>query len=103
MALVGVLPQGFPPFTIPDVGLSDIGLLLGGAAGIAIVSLTDTISTASSFAARSGDEIDGQREMIGIGAANITDVQPTKPATSPPRRRPAPRPAVTSSGLCAPT
>ena len=35
------------------------------------MSLTDTISTASSFAARSGDEIDGQKEMIGIGAANL--------------------------------
>ena len=42
-----------------------------GALGIAVVSLADTISTASSFAARSGDEIDGSREMIGIGAANI--------------------------------
>ena len=71
VSLVGVLPQGFPPFTLPDVGVSDIGLLLGGALGIALVSLTDTISTASSFAARSGDEIDGQREMIGIGASNI--------------------------------
>jgi high affinity sulfate transporter 1 len=71
VSVVGVLPQGFPPFTLPDVGFSDIGLLFGGALGIALVSLTDTISTASSFAARSGDEIDGQREMIGIGASNI--------------------------------
>ena len=69
--VVGVLPQGFPPFTLPDVGLSDIGMLVGGAFGIALVSLADTISTASSFAARSGDEVDGQKEMIGIGAANI--------------------------------
>jgi high affinity sulfate transporter 1 len=71
VSVVGVLPQGFPPFTLPDVGFSDVGLLFGGALGIALVSLTDTISTASSFAARSGDEIDGQREMIGIGASNI--------------------------------
>jgi high affinity sulfate transporter 1 len=71
VAVVGVLPQGFPPFTLPDIGFSDIGLLFGGALGIALVSLTDTISTASAFAARSGDEIDGQREMIGIGASNI--------------------------------
>ena len=54
-----------------SVRLSDLGLLIGGALGIAVVSLADTISTASSFAARSGDEIDGNREMIGIGAANI--------------------------------
>jgi MFS superfamily sulfate permease-like transporter len=48
-----------------------MGLLVGGAFGIAVVSLADTISTASSFAARSGDEVDGSREMMGIGAANI--------------------------------
>ena len=71
VSLVGTLPRGFPPFTIPHVPLSDLGLLVGGALGIAVVSLADTISTASSFAARSGEEIDGSREMIGIGAANI--------------------------------
>ena len=60
-----------PPLTIPHVPLSDFGLLIGGAFGIAVVSLADTISTASSFVARSGEEIDGSREMIGIGAANI--------------------------------
>ncbi len=71
VSLVGTLPQGFPPFTIPHVAFSDLGLLVGGAFGIAVVSLADTISTASSFAARSGEEVDGSREMIGIGAANI--------------------------------
>jgi MFS superfamily sulfate permease-like transporter len=71
VALVGVLPQGFPPFTIPHVGLSDLGPLLAGAAGIALVSLADTISTASAFAARTGQEVHGNGEMIGIGAANL--------------------------------
>ncbi len=69
--VVGVLPQGLPPFTLPRVGLSDLGLLVAGAFGIALVSLADTISTASAFADRSGDEIDGRGEMIGIGAANL--------------------------------
>jgi MFS superfamily sulfate permease-like transporter len=71
VSLVGELPQGFPPLTIPDIDLDDLGLLAAGALGIALVSLTDTISTASSFAARSGDEVDGRGEMIGIGAANL--------------------------------
>jgi high affinity sulfate transporter 1 len=69
--LVGPLPQGFPPLTIPAVQFSDLALLLAGAAGIALVSLADTISTASAFAARTGQTIDGNKEMIGIGAANI--------------------------------
>jgi high affinity sulfate transporter 1 len=71
VSLVGELPQGFPPFTFPQVEWSDIGLMVAGALGIALVSLTDTISTASSFAARSGQEINGNQEMIGIGAANL--------------------------------
>jgi MFS superfamily sulfate permease-like transporter len=71
VSLVGVLPKGFPPVTVPSVPLSDIAPLVGAALGIALVSLTDTISTASSFAARAGQEVDGNREMIGIGAANI--------------------------------
>ncbi len=67
----GPLPEGFPPFTIPTVPLGDLALLFAGALGIALVSLTDTISTSSAFAARTGDQVDGDREMIGIGAANI--------------------------------
>jgi len=71
VSLVGVLPKGFPPLTIPHVRLADVGLLFAGALGIALVSLADTISTASAFAARTGQEIDGNGEMIGIGAANL--------------------------------
>ncbi|WP_374970262.1 SulP family inorganic anion transporter [Terrabacter sp. BE26] len=69
--LVGVLPKGFPPFTIPEIQRGDIALLLGGAIGIATISLADTISTSSAFAARSGQEVHGNQEMIGIGAANL--------------------------------
>ncbi len=69
--LVGELPQGFPPFTLPGVPVSDLPLLIGGALGIALVSLADTISTASAFAARAGQEIDGNQEMVGIGMANV--------------------------------
>lgn len=71
VSLVGVLPQGFPPFTLPWVSASDLALLVAGALGIALVSLTDTISTASAFAARSGQEVRANQEMIGIGAANV--------------------------------
>ena len=69
--LVGELPQGLPALTIPHVRHSDWLPLLGGALGIALVALTDTISTASSFADRRGEEVDGNKEMIGLGAANI--------------------------------
>src|SRR5690606_39224564 len=68
---VGVLPQGLPRPSLPWTSLQDAGLLLLGAIGITLVSLTDTIATASSFAARRGDEVDPDQEMVGMGAANI--------------------------------
>ncbi len=71
VSLVGVLPKGFPPLTLPSVRLADLGPLFAGAAGIALVSLADTISTSSAFAARTGQEVDGNGEMIGIGVANL--------------------------------
>lgn len=68
---IGVLPQGFPPFTIPTVAWGDLPELFLGAVAIAVVALADTMSTASSFAARRGERVHGDQEMIGIGAANI--------------------------------
>ncbi len=70
VSLVGSLPAGLPSLTWPNP-ISDLPLLVAGALGIALVSLTDTISTASAFAARKGQEVNGNGEMIGIGAANI--------------------------------
>ena len=71
VATVGVLPAGVPSPSLPWTSASDIGPLLVAAVGITMVSLTDTIATAASFAARRGDEVDPDQEMIGMGAANV--------------------------------
>ncbi len=71
VATVGTLPQGFPKPSLPWTSLGDVGPLLLAAIGIVLVSLTDTIATASSFAARRGDELQPNQEMIGIGTANL--------------------------------
>jgi high affinity sulfate transporter 1 len=68
---IGVLPRGFPPFTVPTAAWSDVPPLFLGAIAIAVVALADTMSTASSFASRHGEQVRGNQEMIGIGAANI--------------------------------
>ena len=68
---IGVLPRGFPPFTIPSAAWSDVPPLFVGALAIAVVALADTMSTASSFASRHGERVRGNQEMLGIGAANI--------------------------------
>jgi high affinity sulfate transporter 1 len=68
---VGSLPQGLPTPVLPWTQLSDVAPLLIAAVGITIVSLTDTIATSTSFAARRGDEVNPDQEMIGVGTANI--------------------------------
>ena len=69
--IVGELPQGFPPLTLPIVSVGEIGLLVAGALGITLVALADTISTATAYARRTGQPVDGNQEMVGIGAANV--------------------------------
>ncbi|HTY97834.1 MAG TPA: sulfate permease [Solirubrobacteraceae bacterium] len=68
---VGSLPQGVPSPSFPWTSAKDVGPLLVAAVGITLVSLTDTIATATSFAARRGDEVRPNQEMIGMGAANL--------------------------------
>ena len=51
VATVGTLPQGFPTPSLPWTSFDDVGPLLLAAVGIVLVSLTDTIATASAFAA----------------------------------------------------
>jgi high affinity sulfate transporter 1 len=71
VATVGALPQGVPTPTFPWTNAGDVVPLLIAAVGITLVSLTDTIATATSFAVRRGDEVEPNQEMIGMGAANI--------------------------------
>jgi high affinity sulfate transporter 1 len=71
VATVGTLPRGVPTPSLPWTSIHDVGPLLVAAFGITLVSLTDTIATASSFAARRGDEVAPNQEMIGLGAANM--------------------------------
>src|SRR6476619_1189424 len=70
---VGALPRGLPTPGLPWTQLSDVAPLLVAAVGITLVSLTDTVATSTSFAARRGDEVDPNQEMIGLGSANVAD------------------------------
>ena len=69
--VVGMLPQGFPVPSFPKVAFSNLPLLVGGALGISLIAIGDTISTSAGFAARRGDEVDSNQEMVGIGSANL--------------------------------
>jgi high affinity sulfate transporter 1 len=71
ISTVGTLPEGLPRPSLPWTSVSDVAPMLIAAVGITLVSLTDTIATSTAFAARRGEEVKPDQEMIGIGSANI--------------------------------
>ena len=71
ISVVGPVPRGFPLPSIPLVGLSDIVDLLGAAVGIGLVSFADTSVVSRTFAGRHGYRVDPNRELIGLGVANL--------------------------------
>jgi high affinity sulfate transporter 1 len=71
VAVLGPLPQGLPTFVIPAVGVGDILPLLTGALAIAVVAFAETSVLSRTFAGKSGAAVDPNREIIGLGAANV--------------------------------
>jgi high affinity sulfate transporter 1 len=69
--IVGEVPAGLPGLFLPDIHLREIEPLLGDAAGIALIAFTSMMLTARSFAAKNGYDIDADRDLAAIGAANI--------------------------------
>jgi len=69
VATVGLIPQGFPSITLPDLNL--VMQLLPGAAGIALMSFTESIAAGRAFAAPSDPSIKADRELLACGAANL--------------------------------
>jgi high affinity sulfate transporter 1 len=69
IAVVGPVPAGLPRPDLPS--LADLPSLLLPALGILIVGYSDTILTARAFAVRGGYEVDPNRELLALGAANV--------------------------------
>lgn len=70
VGVIGAIAPGLPPLALPDVTLGDAGRLLGDALGIALLTFSDTILNARTFAERQGDHIRPSQELIGLGVAN---------------------------------
>ena len=70
--VVGDLPAGLAPPSLPGVGLDAVPLLLVGAVGIALVAFAEAVGPANEFARRHGGRIDPNRELVAIGAANTS-------------------------------
>ncbi len=71
IAVVGAVPRGVPLPALPSVHLTDVGELLVAAMGIALVSFADTSVLSRTFAARHRYRVDPNRELIGLGVANV--------------------------------
>lgn len=69
--IVGKIPRAVPTPGWPDVSGSDWLALAGGAFGLALVVFAESYSIAGRFAREHGDEVDADREMAAMGAANI--------------------------------
>jgi SulP family sulfate permease len=69
VSTVGLIPQGFPSLTLPDLAL--IEQLAPGALGIALMSFTETIAAGRAFARPGDPPIDANRELVATGAANL--------------------------------
>lgn len=70
--VVGAIPAGLPVPTLPRVAPADVGQLLLPAVGVALVGFSDMVLTARAFAARHGDTVDANQELLAMGATNLT-------------------------------
>ncbi|MCI5111187.1 MAG: sulfate permease [Marivita sp.] len=69
--IVGEVPQGLPPLTLPSLSPDLIGQLLMPAILISIIGFVESVSVAQTLAAKKRQRIDPDQELIGLGAANL--------------------------------
>jgi len=72
VAIVGPIQSGLPSVGLPDaVRFHDYLAAVASALGIMLVGFAEGLGAAKTYAAREGYEIDANRELMGLGAANI--------------------------------
>lgn len=69
--VVGNIPAGLPSFAAPDLSLSTIAALFTAAFVIALVGFTEAIAIARAMAARTGQRLNPNQELIGQGLGNL--------------------------------
>jgi MFS superfamily sulfate permease-like transporter len=70
-AVVGNIPRGLPSFTLPEAKTSAVIRLFPMAMIISLLGFMEAISIAKAMAARTGQRLDPNQELIGQGLANI--------------------------------
>lgn len=69
--IVGAIPQGLPPLTLPSLDFTLWSALAGPALLISIVGFVESVSVGQTLAARKRQRIVPDQELIGLGAANV--------------------------------
>ena len=69
--VVGHVPAGLPSLAMPDLSLGKVTSLLTIAFIIALVGFTEAIAIARAMAARTGQRLDPNQELIGQGLGNL--------------------------------
>jgi sulfate permease, SulP family len=71
VAIVGHIDSGLPQLGLPSIPAQGWLQLVAGAAGVLLVGYAEGLAAAKTHAARHGYDIDPNRELIGLGAANL--------------------------------
>lgn len=71
IAAIGAIPGQLPTPKLPVPSGVDWGDLVLGAAAVLLVSFGAGIVTARSFAEKTGERVDANKELVGFGAANL--------------------------------
>ena len=72
VAVVGEVPQGLPPFTLPSFELELVQLLLASAMLISVIGFVESVSVAQTLAAKKRERIDPDQELVALGASNVS-------------------------------
>lgn len=72
VAVVGAIPPGLSPLSMPAMTMADAQALLPTALTIVLVSVVESIAVAKALASKRRQAIDPDQELVALGAANIT-------------------------------
>ncbi|MDN3454297.1 MULTISPECIES: SulP family inorganic anion transporter [unclassified Psychrobacter] len=73
VATIGRIPQGLPSFTLPHISdLQEALKLLPTAGLMALIVFVSSSSVASTYARLRGERFDANRELTGLGLANLS-------------------------------
>jgi high affinity sulfate transporter 1 len=69
--IVGEVESGLPTLGLPDADLNHYLATFASAMGVMLVGFAEGLGAAKTYASRHHYEIDANRELIGLGAANL--------------------------------